>query len=165
MSEIQDILNNSSEETQKRPRGRPRKYPVSTEPKIPQKRGRKPKPIDPNIVKRPRGRPRKPDDQKSKNVWKPTGNPKGRPRIHPPKPPRDPNEPKRSIGRPRIRPIIVKRYTKKKLNGNWSDPQYKREYQKFLMRKRQRDIRGIKRHINVLDDGRLWSSVAKSNLA
>lgn len=164
MSELPEIINNSSEDKQKRPRGRPRKYPISTEPKIPKKRGRKPKPVDPNKVKRPIGRPRKPESEKVKQVWIPTGNPRGRPRIHPKKEPsinpkKEPSLVKRSRGRPRIHPVKVVKYHKKKLNGDWSNPDYKRQYQRVLMRHRLRKIRGVKRHINILDDGRLWSQV------
>ncbi len=163
MSELQDIINIPTEkrkrgrilsETEtdstppKRSRGRPRKE-KPTEPKIPQKRGRKPKPVDPNVVKRPVGRPRKERVEVEKK-------PIGRPRKHPPK---DPNAPKLSRGRPRIHPITIRRWTKRKLDGNWSDPHYRLVYQRKLMRERLRKIRGVKRHINVLDDGRLWTDV------
>ena len=139
----------------KRKRGRPLgsfKVKPPQEPKIPKKRGRKPKPIDPNIVKRPRGRPRKekPIDVEPKRR-------RGRIRVRPltVKGPR---------GRPRKNPEVVRVLKYRKLNADWSDPEFKREYFRMYMRPRLRKLRGIKKHIYKLDDGRLWSEVKKEML-
>ena len=71
----------TEEITQKKGRGRPRKYPIDTEPKEKRPRGRPRKPVDPekaNLPKRPRGRPRK------EGVEKPQiKRPRGRPRKQP----------------------------------------------------------------------------------
>lgn len=66
---------------QKKGRGRPRKYPVDTEPKEKRPRGRPRKPVDPekaNLPKRPRGRPRKEGVVEPKEK-----RPRGRPRKQP----------------------------------------------------------------------------------
>ncbi len=68
------------EEVIKRKRGRPRKYPISTEPKVKRPRGRPRKEVDETELqkeKRPRGRPRKYDASELANKVK---RPRGRPR-------------------------------------------------------------------------------------
>ena len=72
----------TEEITQKKGRGRPRKYPVETEPKEKRPRGRPKKPVDPetaNLPKRPRGRPRKEVVESAPKEKRPRGRPKKQP--------------------------------------------------------------------------------------
>ena len=45
--------------------------------------------------------------------------------------------------------------TTKRSTGKWSDPEYVRLY----YRNKRREQRGVKKHVYILDDGRMWSEV------
>lgn len=111
-----------TEITEKRTRGRPRKYPKPDPniPKVLKKRGPKPKPKEP-VVKRPRGRPRKVKVE--------------------------PERPKRKYVKKADKPPKVKLY--RTLKGNWSDPTYKKEYQRLLMRQRRIRIHRKPDHVHT----------------